>query len=311
MGENFIEGESYWMILKHGEPHASALWRYGEYRSALAHTVECPFSDSTPIWDITNVEDGYLMDQLTSYYDSLILDKKYWPGPYGDWLKVSFFTIDKKNYAILNLIGKRAWNKPTLAADLGIFIKSGEKHFFVGIVRGSEPAKGKTALIGGIVDTGEILESDIYTAIREAQEEAGLDLRYDGDWEELKEDYTTTTIDVKVKNFRKLSPVYLLTPAKIHYVSTIKTPELERLPSGLKRVYRVSAYYLYVEFDKFSLTPDHIKTMFEAGDDARSLYIQDVSKCFDGSDFKSAPDFGFPHHLELFKDMVLNIKEKR
>ena len=69
--------------------------------------------------------------------------------------------------------------------------------------------------------------------------------------------------------------------------------------------------FMDIEFDKLKLTPELISQAFKAGDDARELYIQDVTKCFDNHghlDFKFAPDFGFPHHLEMFKYMVMKIK---
>jgi len=66
------------------------------------------------------------------------------------------------------------YKKPSITVDIVIFHESFENKKFILIKRGNNPFKNCWAIPGGFVEYGETVEN---TAIREAKEETGIDIK--------------------------------------------------------------------------------------------------------------------------------------
>ncbi|MCF2138716.1 MAG: hypothetical protein K9W44_01510 [Candidatus Lokiarchaeota archaeon] len=301
--------KEYWLLIKDGKIQGKGLEPIGASFRSSAPIIELKFTEisSHPIvWNITHASKSEIVDYLLSYYLELTKTEKIYPGRYGDYIKCTEFQISGEKFIYLNFIGHLAWNKPTLAADLGIFIKARAQHYFVGIVRKNPPGKDSPAIIGGIRNTSSVLDSGIYTMLKEVQEESHLKIEYEGNLEELRENYSVDQIPVIVNGFENISPDLRSISAKIYYITTIPTTEQERNPDGTKRVYMTDAYALYLNLGDHKVEEKDLKKIFRPGDDAQEISIFNVTKAIIGGIIQDdlIPPFGLSHHCELFKNMV-------
>ena len=306
-----MKSEIRWLFIKYNTPHELGLVPLEKYKNLTTPILELNFEiNYSHFWEISSLGSNQIVSLLLSTYQDLVKEKKYYPGNYGDWIKTTIVTISNKKFLNLDLIAQAAWHKPTLAADLGIFIKDKQKIFFVGVTRLNPPAKDKPALIGGIMNIQNTLDSGIYTMIKEAREEVNFIAEYLGDLEELRENYMMTTIPIEVKNFEKISPRYANLKTQIHFVMTIPTTEQERNENGTKRVYATIAYCVLVNLSEIIINIDDIRKILQAGDDAASLFIQDVTGAFHDLSTAYIPCFGLDHHPQLFRSMIKTLQQK-
>jgi len=306
-----IKSNILWLYVRNGEPHSLGLNSISNYKDILSPLIESKFTTySTKTWNISNKSKDEIQESIMDYYKSLIVEKEYYPGQYGDWIKCSEFKIKKEKFLNLDIIGQSSWLKATMAADLGIFVKNDEKIFFVGIVRKNKPGKGKPALIGGIMNTGSVLDSAAYTMLKETKEEANFTMRYLGNLKKLRENYTISRISVKVKGFEVLDPKLGDIKTYMHYITTIPTTKQEKLKDGTKRVYTATAFAVLIDIEGISLDKKQLQKVFEAGDDAAKMYYLNVTDFIKRKSKENHPNFGLKHHLGLFKKMVVLLKKK-
>ena len=306
-----IKSDVLWLYVKNGEPHPLGLNSISKYKDILSPLIETKFTTySTKTWNISNKTQDEVQKSVLDYYNNLIIEKNYYPGQYGDWIKCSEFKIKKEKFLNLDIIGQSSWLKATMAADLGIFVKNDEKIFFVSIVRKNKPGKGKPALIGGIMNAGSVLDSAAYTMLKETKEEANFTMQYQGNLKKLRENYTISRISIKIKGFEILDPELGDIKTYMHYITTIPTTKQEKLNDGTKRVYTATAFTVLIDINRVALDKKQLQKVFEAGDDAAKMYYLDVSDFIKRKNMKNHPDFGLKHHLGLFKKMVELLKKK-
>ncbi len=299
-----------WLFIKEGKTHPLGLAPLSEYKDLLTPLIETKFTHPiSMMWKITNLEKKGILGMILSYYNNLVKSKVFSPGPYGDWIKTSILCIHDEIYLNLDLIGNAAYCKPTLAADLGIFIQDAEEIYFVGIRRGNKPGIGKPALIGGIMNTNKVLDSPAYTILKETLEEANFKLEYLGDSNELRENYRIKKIPVKITGFNKINEKYSVMKTNLHYSGIFKTTNQEINLDGTKRVYIAVAFCVLVSFPQELITDEILKDIFTAGDDAESIFIQKVTKAFVSDGKQGIPSFGLHHHPIIFKEMVDILKK--
>ena len=203
-----IKTQTLWLYIKHGKPHALGLATPRKYQKILHPLVETRFSyPISKTWRVTNQPPAKILDLVLSYYKDLVTTNKYIPGNFGDWIKTSVISAARSKFLNVDLIGHASWLKATTAADLGIFVRNTKSVYFVGIVRGNPPGKGQPAFIGGIRNVGKVFDSGAYTMLKETKEEANLAIRYEGDLDQLRENYHIQTIPVVVEGFDSLDPV--------------------------------------------------------------------------------------------------------
>ncbi|MHA1719118.1 MAG: hypothetical protein ACTSWX_05875 [Promethearchaeota archaeon] len=306
-----IKSNILWLFIKNGKPHPLGLNSINKYNDVLSPLIETKFTiNSSKTWDITNKSKDDIIKSVLNYYHNLIIEKKYYPGQYGDWIKCTELKINEKKFLNLDIIGQSSWLKATMAADLGIFVKNNEKIFFVGIVRKNTPGKGKPALIGGIMNVGSVLDSPAYTILKETKEEANFTMNYQGNLKKLRVNYTISRISIKIKGFEVINQNLRSLKTYMYYVTTIPTTKQENLGDGTKRVYTATAFTVLIDIEGNSLNKKQLQKVFEAGDDAAKMYYLDVTDFIHGKDMKNHPNFGLKHHLGLFKKMVLLLKKK-
>ena len=159
------------------------------------------------------------------------------------------------------------------------------------------------------MNAGKVLDSSAYTILKETEEEGNLRIDYDGDAEDIREDYLIREFPVLVKGFDALNPKLKSIKSKIHFVTRIPTPEAERNPDGNKRVYTTDAYTILIEVGNTDLSKAALAKIFQAGDDAAEMFYKDVTDMFNSGNFKGAPTFGMVHHTSLFKKMLTKVRE--
>jgi hypothetical protein len=306
-----IGTRSLWMYVKDRKMDSLGLAPLRDYQEKLCPILETQFS--LPIsmaWRITDQSKEDTEKLLFNYYLELVNSNLYFPGVYGDWIKCTQLVIGQKKekYINLDILGKAAWIKPTLAADLGIFIKNHQKVFFVGIIRKNPPGKGKPAIVGGIMNVNRQLDSAAFTMLKESKEESNFTLSYQGNVEDLRENYTIQEVPVLVSGFEEINPKLKNLSAKMHLVTTIPTPEQERLEDGTKRVYATTCFTILIDIQTNPLSEVILNQIFSAGDDAQGMFYHDISPCFFGDSEIQGPEFGLTHHYELFEKMVQLLK---
>lgn len=308
-----VEKTDLWLLIRKNQPDANGIAPLSAYQKRITPIIEVKFPTPTEIWEITEASNEQILTFVLNYYQNLIATKIYFPGPYGDWIKLTEWVANNQKYIKIDFIGYTAWTKPTLAADLGIFVHTSSRTFFVSIVRRNEPGKDLPAIVGGILNCGNRLDSAAYTVLKEAEEECNLRVKYQGDLSALQQDYNILEIPVSVENFAPLSPHLAQLSAKIHFVATVPTGEQERIADGTKRVYITSLFVIFIPLDNIDLNLDQLKTLFSSGDDASALYIVDVSSNFQkgiAPEKWYIPPFGLHHHPELFKLMMLTLQKQ-
>ncbi len=306
-----IKSNVFWLYINNGEPHPLGLNSISKYKDILSPIIETKFTTySTKTWNISNKTKDEVQKSVLDYYNNLIVEKNYYPGQYGDWIKCSEFKIKNEIFLNLDIIGQSSWQKATMAADLGIFVKNNEKIFFIGIIRKNKPGKGKPALIGGIMNAGSVFDSAAYTMLKETKEEANFTMHYQGNLKKLRENYTISRISVRIKGFEILDLKLGDIKTYMHYVTTIPTTKQENLDDGTKRVYTATAFTVLIDIGGTSLNKKQLQKVFEAGDDAAKMYYLDVTDFIRGKNKKNHPNFGLKHHLGLFKKMLVLLKKK-
>ncbi len=225
-------------------------------------------------------------------------------GPFGDIWQVS------KGLATLL---HKTYPKAAEAADLGLVIRSKDDHYyFIGIKRKNNPGKGKPAFLGGFCSKPKYsyIESGIYTALKEGEEEIGLEIEGE-----------KKAIDELINNYSiKSYPVQLKFGGKSHKtniekVKTIKTTDLpinrggERLPNGEIRVDKTTLYAILLDTEIESKEFDKtFKETFKAGDDAKSVEYWDITQNIR----ENKPlEFGIKHHERLFLLLLEYIRNNR
>lgn len=311
--KNIIKVQANWLYIKDGKPHQIGLASLEKYNNLLQPRLETRFIPPISLcWNIDNLTPAEILEKIMAYYNDLVNNGTYFPGRFGDWIKCSLLTIDSKNYINFDIIAQAAWIKATMAADLGIFIKNHQRVYFVGIVRGNDPGKGKPAIIGGIMNCDKVLDSGAYTMLKETLEEGNLKIEYEGDLDKLRENYAIAEIPVIVKGFEKIDPKLGEIHTKMHYVDIFKTTEQERNADNTKRVYLAWTYAIIINIRNNDLNKEKLQQIFTAGDDAAEIFIEDVTLCFklDKGITCKVPNFGLDHHPLLFKAMVNLLKQK-
>jgi hypothetical protein len=307
-----IRTRTLWLYIKDGKPHALGLASTKKYQKFLHPLVETRFSyPISKTWRITNQPLTETLTLVLAYYTDLVKKSKYFPGHYGDWIKTSVISTARSIFLNIDLIGQAAWPKATTAADLGIFVRNTESIYFIGIVRGNPPGLGQPAIIGGIMNVGKVYDSGAYTMLKETKEESNLTLRYEGDLDELRANYQIPEIPVVVEGFEQLDPSLKEMHSTMYYITTVPTTEQDRNPDGSKRVYLAITYAILIDVGQVPLSPNKLKKVFQAGDDAAAIYIQDVTEFFTTGDIKNLPIFGLHHHVGLFNEMVGFFRSKQ
>jgi hypothetical protein len=297
--------QSLWLYIIHNQPHSLGLAPTSAYTSLFHPLFETQIQYLTSqVWTITNMTNTEIEQILLNHYNQLISSNTFHPGWYGDWIKVTALELLGNRYLTLDFIAHAAWIKPTLAADLGIFVKNRSDFFFVGVIRKNPPGQGTPAILGGIMNAGSVLDSGLYTMLKEVKEEANFSITYSGDLVKLREDYSNSPISVIVHGFEKLNTKLKDLKATIQYIITLPTSTQEINLDGTKRVYLAIAYAILIDVGDLPLSTENLNQIFTAGDDAQEIYVQNVSLCFTSSDFSLIPPFGLHHHSSLFKAMV-------
>jgi len=300
-----IRTRTLWLYIKDGKPHVLGLASTKKYQKFLHPLVETRFSyPISKTWRITNQSLTETSTLVLAYYTDLVKKSEYFPGHFGDWIKCSVVSAARSKILNVDLIGQAAWPKATTAADLGIFVRNEKTVYFIGIVRGHPPGKDQPAFVGGIRNVGKVYDSGAYTMLKETKEESNLTIHYDGDVNQLQQNYHIQTIPVVVEGFEQLDPALKELHTSIHYITSVPTTEQDRNPDGSKRVYLADAYAILVDVGDVSLSQKRLQKVFKAGDDAAAIYIQDVSKSFATGDINDTPKFGLHHHIGLFEDMI-------
>ncbi|MHA1602991.1 MAG: hypothetical protein ACTSVU_07880 [Promethearchaeota archaeon] len=308
-----IKVQANWLYIRDGIPHQFGLAPLKKYKKLLQPRLETRFIHPISLcWNIDNLKPAKILEKIMAYYQDLVNAGIFFPGRFGDWIKCSYLTIDSKKYINFDIIAQAAWIKPTMAADLGIFIKNNEMVYFVGIVRGNEPGKGKPAIIGGIMNCDKVLDSGAYTMLKETLEEGNLKIEYQGDLDKLRENYTISEIPVVVKGFEEIDPELSEIHTRMYYVDIFKTTEQERNLDNTKRVYLAWTYAILIDIGRNKLNMNKLQQIFKAGDDAAEMYIKDVTDCFKSDKLEkcNVPNFGLEHHPQLFKTMIKRLKQK-
>ncbi len=196
-------------------------------------------------------------------------------GPYGDLIQISYDRDQRR--AHIDFIGRLAFPKPALAADLLPIIRDAAGNlFFIGITRKKEPGIGKPALIGGHLDIkGYHLETAAEALIHEAKDEVGLKITV------MKQHAR----EIKTKPYMPRIPVsvglkgYPKLPSELLLVGTFETSAEEKLLHlGTRRVSQTTAYTMIIDIRDRILTPDDVAKLFSAGDDAASIFVHQITK---------------------------------
>ncbi|MFZ2193317.1 MAG: NUDIX domain-containing protein [Candidatus Moraniibacteriota bacterium] len=217
-------------------------------------------------------------------------------GPYGDVIQISrHHAIGLKNgytYVVDSMMW-RAHVKPGMAADLVLFVRDNMGSlFFVGIIRGKNPGKGKIALAGGFIDAnGFYMETAAQCSVREAKEELGVKIfpaRGKGkDFFIPNERYLN--VEVTLAGMNILS--------KLCLVGTYFTSDEENLIDiGLKRVHQTTAYMIVIPVDD-RLTTESVVDLFPKGDHDDAAGITAIPFYF-----LPETEFAFKHHRTICSD---------
>ena len=87
-----IKSNILWLYIRNGEPHSLGLNLISNYDDILSPIIESKFTTySTKTWNISNKTKDEVQESIMDYYNNLIVEKEYYPGQYGDWIKCSEF----------------------------------------------------------------------------------------------------------------------------------------------------------------------------------------------------------------------------
>jgi 8-oxo-dGTP pyrophosphatase MutT (NUDIX family) len=207
-------------------------------------------------------------------------------GDFGDLIQLRQAVVDGISTFEVDFIGRAAYHKALLAADILPFFRNKDgQTFLVAIKRKYDPGKGKLALVGGLRDVRKFhFETPAETCLREAGEEIKLFVNTK-DEEQLR-NQNADSIKVEVAFNGKLITSHL------RLIGTYQTSsEEENIFTGLKRVYETTAYALMVDLPE--VTEEMIRQELQAKDDAKELVILDIQK-------NNQLEFGLQHHRVIF-----------
>ncbi|MFC1598628.1 hypothetical protein ACFL2U_01275 [Patescibacteria group bacterium] len=214
---------------------------------------------------------------------------KYWNkfGPWGDIIQV---TVTNGSRMMIDFIGRLAFHKPGLAADLvPIIVDQTGTMYFIGIER--KDTHGVPALIGGHLDIkGYHMETPAQALLHEAAEEANFKIiPAKNELERIQTQPDADNISVLVELGDQIQ-----VESKLQRLGRFQTSAEEQMKSlQLKRVYETIGYGLRIDLAQ-SLNISDINEWFQAGDDAKSMQIWNITK--NGPPQK----FAFEHHRTIF-----------
>lgn len=245
-------------------------------------------------------------------------------GPFGDYISTT--ELDDK-HILINQIAHKAFPKIAKATDMILIIKGvnerGEEvDYLVAIRRKNEPGKGQPATIGGFnnvdQDNGiDVVDSDIYTVIKEGKEEGDTHITLDN-LKAIREDYNCK----EAAGHIRLGKDGRTVPCLISDAGTFKTGDdliskggelIEGNSGGAKRVHLAAAITVTVDVPKdITLTRDRVNSWFKAGTDASDLLVYDVtqevkaSTSFDAAGpvaqhFFVSNKMGINHHVKIIQ----------
>jgi len=259
--------------------------------------IEYPTS-SFPCLEVMGRDYGFenIREYIQSYY------KDWKPcGSFGDVIQIERIFTETKTIFVIDFIGRKAFHKPGLAADLIPFIKDKEgKLFFIGIIRKYMPGKGKFALLGGFTGIdGYHLETAAESLLHEGIEEAGLFIKA-LDQDILKKPFASK-IPVQVSLGKSKDKQVINT--QMILVGTFPTSFEEQMPDlNLKRVYQTTGYTMLIQVD-ILLDLEILKNWLTPGDDADKLVFIELNK-------EKIPEFGISHHQTVFDHAFAIIKKE-
>lgn len=214
-------------------------------------------------------------------------------GYMGDIIAVKKVKTDGGYFYFLDYIGRLAINKPGLAVDLLMVIRSKYNDYFVGVKRKYNPGQGKLALPGGFIDVkGYHLDTPVEAIIHEAREEIGLTIEAVNPNELGSYLPAETSVIIDYFDSRILG--------KLIPLGIFPTGDNEKMPTiGLKRVYHTTAFALVLDMSELYIAKERIQLWLKAGDDAANLVILKI-------DSNVKLEFGLDHHKKIFDTLMKN-----
>lgn len=235
--------------------------------------------------------------ELGTYDITSIVQEQYsqWGkfGPDGDVVGI---TSHKRGVYKIDFIGRLAYPKPGLAADLVPFVRDKRGQlFFIGIIRKDNPGKGLPAQIGGFRNVkGYHFASAAETIISEGKEESGLKVVVCND---------AIMNDVKnVINLREFRAKIIIGDiekyTRVQLVGAYHTSDDEEVETtGYKRVYETTAYTFVINVDE-ELCEEDLADKLKAGDDAQSIFVWNLTRR------GGCPKLAFAHHDKILIDAL-------
>lgn len=260
-------------------------------------------------------------------YTAYLTSKGITSGPFND--QIHILKTSPRHYEITQ-IANSAFPKPGLAADIIPVFKAKNKFFVLTGTRMAEPGKGKNATLGGFTGIEAkdktspastinpyVLDSDLYTALKEGKEEGNLRI-FIKDIAQYREIYDADHVegsitcgkDADLKEFK----------ATVIRLGTIKTSDAmmaqggELLSDGTKRVYATTGFAVMVDLGDMEVNiADKVndaflkKFKFSAADDIKGLQINDITNAvLDPSEenmekLAKQMEFGINHHNDLMR----------
>lgn len=267
---------------------------------APAQLIEVAYpAPNFPYLEVDGKDEGF--ENIKRYIEHYYQDWKLC-GYFGDVVQIERIFTESKTIFIISYIGRKAFHKPGLAADLVPFIKDKDgRLFFIGIIRKYSPGKGKFALLGGFTGiNGYHLETVAESLVHEGREEAGLLIK-------------PLDRNILIKPFAQEVPVQVSLGKKLDklkvdtqmiLVGTFPTNQEEQMPYlNLKRVYQTTGYTMMVDIGR-SLNVEILKGWLTPGDDADKLVFVELNK-------DKLPEFGIGHHQTVFDEALKIIKNRR
>jgi len=210
-------------------------------------------------------------------------------GPYGDAMMVFCISEHLKINYYMTLIGNIQFPLPSMAADIVPFIWDQKLNsFFVGIVRGKEPGKGKPALIGGHRDVkGAYFQTAIEALLHESEDEAALKILPPAGVTAYKERPGLSRQKVVVQiGDEKMKTV-------LTYVGDFRTCKEELIAHLDETRVHETSVYTFTALCKKVLSEEILADMLKAGDDAAEIFVWDTRK--------GTPCFGLKHHKKIYE----------
>ncbi|MFI0435527.1 MAG: hypothetical protein ACH350_07375 [Parachlamydiaceae bacterium] len=287
---------------------------------------------------------GNLIDmtrEVEQIYRRLVEENQYCPGPFGDIIRI----VQMRDLCVITEIAQKAFPKPGLASDIIPVFKcknpEGADRFFVLTgTRRFDPGMGKNATFGGFTaierrspglscgpDNPCVLDSDIYTAFKEAKEESGLRISVPN-VELYREDYDMSHVAAQIFCGPKDQADREHYEAQVVKLGTIKTSDAlmrdggECLSNGEKRVYATTGFAVMinladVKVDIEGRTYDAFLSQFKlaAADDMAGLQVHDITHAVTANneeamrELKSRLEFGIQHHNRLIDLLIPKVRE--